>query len=503
MSKLSNPVLSAEGNYEETWGILLSTEASYDDIEEVFMFITEFVQIIKAASQDLLDPSTAKEILDSNEPKPSTSIIELAEKIGEAIESGANIELPAAPEDLSDNAKTPAKQLNHISRISVRSDKLDKLMYLVSELFTTKSELQIASNKGDLAHVKTAAEKIEKLATQFRHNALSIRLVPLKELTLKFKRLIRDLSQSLNKIVEFDIEGDETELDKNLVDSLADPFMHLIRNCIDHGIEMPADRLKKGKAEQGTVKFSAYQSGNFIYIQISDDGNGIDIEYIKKKAIEKGFIQPNSQLSNRELLDLIFLPGFSTAESLTQISGRGVGMDVVKRSITELRGSVEIETEKGQGTTFTIKLQQTISIMDTLLIKAENTYFTIILEEVEICGLEKHADLFSRNNSHWQLGDELIPFVYLREAFKLKGNSPESEKIVVVRKQNKRFAIVADDIVGQYQAVLKPVGEIFKSQEFISGASVMGDGNIALMLDTNRLSDYKSVASKQLAVSKK
>lgn len=488
MSKLSAPVMTEDGNYEETWGIILSTESGYDEIEEVFIFITEFVKIIKAADQDLLDADILNQ-LNCEEVPEKQSIYDIAQKLGESIEEGGTIKQESPSDNQTD--KTPAKQLNNISRISVRSDKLDKLMFLVSELFTTKSELQIASNKGDLNHVKTAVEKIEKLAGQFRNNALSIRLVPLKELTLKFKRLIRDLSQQLNKKIEFDIQGDDTELDKNLVDNLADSFMHLIRNCIDHGIESPEIRLKKGKPEFGAIRFSAFQSGNFIFIQISDDGNGIDVDYIKSKAIEKGFIQANTQLSERELLDLIFLPGFSTAESLTQISGRGVGMDVVKRSITDLRGSVEVETEKGQGTSFTIKLQQTISIMDTLLIKVENTFFTIILEEVEICGLEKHEVLFSKNNSHWQLENELIPFVYLREAFKLKGTPPSSEKIVVVRKQSKRYAIVADDIIGQYQAVLKPIGQIFKNQEYISGASVMGDGNIALMLDTNKLSSYK------------
>lgn len=484
MSKLSAPVMADNGNYEETWGIILSTGASADDIEEIFMFITDFVKIIKAADRNLLDPNILEEL--SNTVAEKDSILEIAEKLANNAEEKMKPQLK-----LQEQNEIPQKQLNHISRISVRSDKLDKLMFLVSELFTTKSELQIASNKGEMAQVRTVVEKIEKLAGQFRNNALSIRLVPLKELTLKFKRLIRDLSQQLDKKIDFDIQGDDTELDKNLVDNLADPFMHIIRNCIDHGIENPEQRLKKGKTESGTIRFSAFQSGNYIFIQISDDGNGIDIDYIRHKAIEKGFIQANTQLSEQELLELIFLPGFSTAESLTQISGRGVGMDVVKRSITELRGSVEIETEKGKGTSFTIKLQQTISIMDTLLIKAQNTYFTIILEEVEVCALENHQALFSRNNSHWQLGNELIPFVYLREAFKLKGAPPSSEKVVVVRKQNKRFAIVADDIIGQYQAVLKPVGQIFKNQEFISGASVMGDGRIALMLDTNKLSTYK------------
>jgi two-component system, chemotaxis family, sensor kinase CheA len=264
--------------------------------------------------------------------------------------------------------------------------------------------------------------------------------------------------------------------------------LHIIRNCIDHGIENPEGRKANNKPENGTIRFVASQSGNYIYIQISDDGNGIDKDYIRTKAIEKGFIQPSAHLSDRELLELIFLPGFSTAESLTQVSGRGVGMDVVKRAITNLRGTVEIETEKGKGTTFTIKLQQTISIMDTLLIRAGKMHFAIILEEVEICELESHQTLFDRQNNHLQIGSDLLPFVSLRQAFSIEGEAPETERIVVIKRQNLRYAIVVDSIIGQFQAVIKPLGSVLKHKEYLSGASIMGDGNIAFMLDTQNLS---------------
>ncbi len=480
-----NTIQTIDSSFEETWGIYVFTEAPYEEIEDIFMFVSEYVKILKASTIDLLNPQSETD-LSVTTPTAGNSIFELALKQGEiANHKGNNVtEINTAEVAINDK---PALQSNVISRISVGSDKLDKLMYLVSELFTTKSELLMATDAQNWERVKAAAEKVDKLSNLFRNNALNIRLVPLKDVTQKFKRLIRDLSQTLNKKIDFDAYGDETELDKNLVDSLTDPFMHIIRNCIDHGIENSDVRVANGKSDTGTIKFVASQTGNFINIQISDDGKGINTDYIRSKAIEKGFIQHNAQLTKTELLDLIFLPGFSTAETLSQVSGRGVGMDVVKRAITSLRGSIQIDTETNRGTTFSIKLQQTISIIDTLLIKTGETYFTIHLEEIELCGLETHNHLFDRVNSHWQLNDELIPFVYLRSTFKIKGQSPEMERIVVVRKNSKRIAIVTDEIIGQHQAVLKPIGDLVKKQECISGASIIGDGHIALMLDTEKL----------------
>lgn len=467
---------------DELWGIRLTTQATFNEIEEVFMFVSDYVKIIRSSKPSSLPNSDSTDI---NDKSQFLSIIDMA------IDMGSE---PEVIRDVPINAETGSKEREllrpslKIPRISVGTDKLDKLMYLVSELFTTRSELVTATRNSDMTRIKVAVEKIDKLSSQFRNNALSIRLVPLRELSLKFKRLIRDLSNQLGKNIDFVVEGDETELDKNLVDNLAEPFLHIIRNCIDHGIENPEGRKANDKPENGTIRFVASQSGNYIYIQISDDGNGIDKDYIRTKAIEKGFIQPNAHLSDRELLELIFLPGFSTAESLTQVSGRGVGMDVVKRAITNLRGSVEIETEKGKGTTFTIKLQQTISIMDTLLIRAGKMYFAIILEEVEICELESHQTLCDRQNNHLQIAGDLLPFISLRNAFAIRGEAPETERIIVIKRQNLRFAIVADSIIGQHQAVIKPLGSVLMHKEYLSGASIMGDGNIAFMLDTQKLS---------------
>lgn len=452
---------------EDLWGILLQTKASYAEIEEVLMFVLDYTKIIKL-SDNTQAPEMTSEIIIEDTGNPATDKI-------------------TSENDTEKEKLEALRAKNKIPRISVGADKLDKLMFLVSELYTTRSELMTATNSRDFSRIKLAAEKIDKLSAQFRNNALSIRLVPLKELTLKFKRLIHDLSLQLNKKIEFEIQGAETELDKNLVDNLADPFMHLIRNCVDHGIETSEVRLSSGKPEIGKIRFVAYQSGNYIFIQISDDGKGIDKEVIKNKAIEKGLVQPNAQLSDKEIYDLIYLPGFSTAGSLTQVSGRGVGMDVVKRVINDLRGSVELDSELGRGTTFTIKLQQTISIIDTLLVRVNNSYYTIILEEVEICQLESHQNIFDSQNSHVKVGGKLLPFISLRQAFSIKGEIPKTERIILIKRPEFNYAIIVDSIIGQYQAVIKPLGTGLKQKEYISGASIMGDGNIAFMLDTYKL----------------
>jgi two-component system chemotaxis sensor kinase CheA len=374
------------------------------------------------------------------------------------------------------------------SRVNVDASKLDQLMYLVSELVTTKSELILALERQNFAKISDAAEKIEKLSNLFSENALSIRLVSLNEMLSRFKRLVRDLSKQLNKSVDFLTVGDDTELDKNIIDKIGEPVMHLIRNCIDHGIESPEKRKSSGKSETGTIKIEAIKSGNYVFLTISDDGNGIDLNYIKTKAIENGFINANSNLTEKETLDLIFLPGFSTAQSLTNISGRGVGMDIVKKKIQEIRGEISITTNKGKGTTFALKLQQTVSIIETLLIEADGQTYALPIEDIEACILEPTESFTDRINHHIGYNGQLIPYISLRETLcNVSRNATTTEKIVIIKRVEKVYAIVVDNIIGEYQAVIKPLGEAFSKLKFLSGASLLGDGSIALLLDTDKL----------------
>jgi two-component system chemotaxis sensor kinase CheA len=362
-------------------------------------------------------------------------------------------------------------------------------MHLVTELVTTKSELLLSIQKQSSEKILESAEKIDKLSKLFSENALSIRLVPLQEMLLKYQRLIRDLSNQLGKKVNFSIKGEDTELDKNIVDVIAEPIMHLIRNCIDHGLETPEKRKESNKEETGTVIFNAFESGNNVFIQVGDDGVGIDTDYVYRKAVDQNFIQAGTQLNEKEIFELIFLPGFSTAQSLTEVSGRGVGMDIVRKKIQEIRGEVIVESTRGKGTIFTIKLQQTISIIDTLLIVSDKSVYAIPIEDVESCDLEEHNQIFKRKSKLIEYNKELIPFIYLREKFSSDTPIPEKEKLIYINKQNKRYAIIADEIIGQHQAVIKPLNNSFNNINFLSGASILGDGTIALLLDTDKLKD--------------
>ncbi|HEX3007573.1 MAG TPA: chemotaxis protein CheW, partial [Bacteroidales bacterium] len=288
--------------------------------------------------------------------------------------------------------------------------------------------------------------------------------------------------------VELVMDGIDTEVDKGTIDQLNDPLMHIIRNCVDHGIELPHIRKQKGKPAAGTIRISASNSGNFVIIRIDDDGAGIDLEKIKQKAIDKGIIKATDNPGKQELLEIIFLPGFSTAQNLTEVSGRGVGMDVVKRKIIELRGEIIVDTEQGIGTSLTLKLQQSIAITDTLLFKVEDTFFTVPISDIDICMQVPSNEIIERKNTCTiPYKDDLIPFMDLRSHFKLEGEYGEWIKVVIIRNNDKLLAILTDTIIGGHQAVLKTLGNLFKGQKCIAAASQLGDGQLAFMLDANEL----------------
>lgn len=502
--------LPQDENAQNAWGIYLVTTQSKDAIEEVFMFVLDDCRILKISDKNLfdhdeflnhldslkeLDDSTVNESPANTQPTPKTEIKETAaeENVKPTISQNLSDE-PSGNEETSTDIKTveAIRGINDapkqaLARISIDSSKLDRLMYLVSELVITKSQLNLVVENKDYTRLSIIAEKIDDLSRHFRDNALNIRLVPVAEMMVPYKRLMRDLSKDLNKEIKFITKGTDTELDKNVLDRLSEPIMHILRNSLDHGIEKPEVRVAQNKTPYGNIKFNAFYSGANVYIQIEDDGAGIDTEKIRKKAIEKGLIGSNDNLKEKEILDLIFHPGFSLAEKVTEVSGRGVGMDVVRKKINELRGEVELTTELGKGTSFTIKLHQTLSIIDTLLIKVADTHYLIPIVDIEFCDMEKHDVLYKNQNRQVELQNEIIPFVSLRDLFNHNTDYPQKENLVVISRNDKRIAIVADKIVGDHQAVLKPLGDVFQSQHFLSGASFLGDGTLALMLDTSKL----------------
>jgi two-component system chemotaxis sensor kinase CheA len=430
----------------------------------------------------ILDPYFCKRVKESANEEISIGI----NKIKELVVTGEKIEYA---EDSGDTTgkKEPVNEIKNIPSIRVSSEKLDELINMVSELVTTQAGLNLIAEKIDNSELLALAENVEKLARRLRDSTFSIRLIPIDNMINRFQRLVRELSHELNKEIAFIAEGTDIELDKTIIEGLIDPVMHIIRNSIDHGIEAPDLRQKLGKPRQGKITLKACYSGSNVLIRISDDGAGIDANIIRQSAIKKGLIQPDAVLGEKEILDLIFLPGFTTRESITKISGRGVGMDVVKKKISELRGEVNIETRINSGATISIKLPLTLSIIDGLLVEIGNALFIIPLATVIRCCEFNHDTLVKAVNNLILIEDTHVPLIFLRKEFAITSPSPLTEQVVVIENGDTRVGLTIDRIIGEYQAVLKPLGNAFNNQDIISGATILGDGKVALVVDPNRI----------------
>jgi two-component system chemotaxis sensor kinase CheA len=374
------------------------------------------------------------------------------------------------------------------SSIRVASDKLDKLVDLVGELVTVQARLTQTSSSRNDPEILSIAEEVEHLTNELRDNTMSVRMVPIGSMFSKFKRLVRDLSAETGKEIEMTTEGAETELDKTVIERLNDPLVHLIRNSIDHGIELPQVRETNTKTRQGLVHLSARHSGANVLIEIKDDGAGLNAEAIKAKAVELGLIDAGAEVSEKELFQMILAAGFSTAQKVTSVSGRGVGMDVVKQNIEALRGSIEISSEKGAGTTITLKLPLTLAIIDGLLVEIGDDYYVMPLSLVEEC-VELTRDDVARAHGRQiaNVRGEIVPYISLREQFSFNGDKPDIEQIVIVSIKNQRVGFVVDDVVGEHQTVIKTLGKFYKDVEGLSGATILGDGTVALILDVPKL----------------
>jgi two-component system chemotaxis sensor kinase CheA len=333
--------------------------------------------------------------------------------------------------------------------------------------------------------VAEALEKLERLTVGLRDSAFNIRLVPINILNVKLQRLIRSVSKELGKEIEFITEGLDTELDRSMINSMEAPLMHIIRNAIDHGIESPEERERLNKPKKGLLKLFSYNSGDHVFIQVQDDGNGIDFDKVRAKGIEKGLLNKNQNYSEKELINLMMTPGFSTADKVTTVSGRGVGMDVVKRDIAAMRGDIEVSTERGLGSIFTLRLPLTLTVLDTLVVQVAENKYLIPINEVEHCYKEKHEKLFDKKSRQVTYEGQLTPFVSLREYFALDEIN-EDETVIVINKNDTRIAIVVDGIIGKLQTVYKPLNELLPVDCF-SGSSILGDGSMALLLDALKL----------------
>lgn len=476
------------------WQVILSTDQDVNEIKDVFIFVEDECKMDIAelpggdivGNAEKLEPIIAKAIESQTELKADDfAVFKEAPKPEPKQEAGTT---QAAAKSASAAPKT---QENKIASIRVSADKIDDLVNAVSELVTMQAQLNLLAERQENQYLIAIAEQMEKITRQLRENSFSISLIPLQGELVQFQRLVRDLCNKLGKQIEFVVEGGEIELDKTIIDHLKDPLLHIIRNSGDHGIEMPEERIAKGKNPVGTVLLKAFYSGSSVIVQVSDDGKGMDPDKIFKKAVEKGLVNPNAHLSKKEILNLIFASGFSTAEKVSDVSGRGVGMDVVKSKIAEIRGEVTVDAEVGKGTTITMELPLTLSIIDGLLTRIGGEQFVFpftnverILQPEEVKMSDSGmGDFFTYN------GDQLVS-IDLNKIFNGRTTEFANSKMLIVGQGDKRVGMVVDAVLGEFQIVVKPLGRFLRSVDMISGASVMGDGSLSLIIDPGRLVNY-------------
>lgn len=474
-----------DDNGEIIWDIFFASLISITDIEDFFIFYSDLVEIHHISNENLFEydefNSFIKKHAEQKKQANYTELKELTDRITFHIKD----------KNASDGGKNSG--LNKTVFLKIEADKIDEQMNLLSELVTAKAEMRLIVGKENYKKLSKVVESIDKITNRFRKNILKIRLIPLKALQVRFERAVRDICGKLGKEIDFTAIGLDTELDVNIIDSLEAPLIHLLRNSIDHGIESSEIRLKNNKSAKGKIELKAYYSAAHIFIELTDDGKGIDKEYIKEKAISKGLIHPGIELTDKQVYDLIFMPGFSTAENVSEVSGRGVGMDVVKRTIDELRGEVEIESKIGIGTTVTIKLPPTLSIIDTMLVQAGDQYYSIALSEISHCNQVQHPDIEQSNNDQIIVNGELIPYIHLRKEFNIKGEFLQKERVVVIKSGDQNIGLIVDKVIGEHQAVIKPLGDYFNKQDCFSGASILADGHLSIIIDTNKLIQNKGI----------
>jgi two-component system chemotaxis sensor kinase CheA len=372
--------------------------------------------------------------------------------------------------------------------VRVRADKLDELITLVGELVIAGAGTRLLAQRSAHADLAEAAATLERLVQEMRDRALALRMVPIAETFNRFRRIVRDVGRELGKEIDLDLSGTDTELDKSMVERIADPLMHLVRNALDHGIEPPEERQGKGKRRTGTLRMSAWHDSGSIVIEVADDGRGLERKRILERAVERGLAGPDASLDDGQLLNLILEPGFSTADQVTSISGRGIGMSVVKENVEALRGSLTIDSVEGQGATMAMRLPLTLAIIEGFLVAAGRTAYVVPLEMVDECLELSAADRETlRDKSFINLRGVVLPVLRLRDVFQLEAEPAKRENIVVVRCGGQRAGILVDRLLGEFQTVIKPLGRIFSRLQGISGSTILGSGELALILDVQAL----------------
>ena len=448
------------------WEMVLATAVGRDAIRDVFIFVEDHCELS-------IDPALALAVAPA-----SNSVASPADATVMALDD---------PRAQSGGRRTYDKPDN-ASSLRVPAAKLDQFVDLVGELVTVQARLSELAARRDDSEIAEVSEEIERLTSALRENSMNIRMLPIRATFEKFRRLVHDLARDLGKDVELTLEGAETELDKTVIDQLSDPLMHLIRNSMDHGIEPRALRVARGKRPTATIHLSARHSGASVLIGVSDDGGGIDAEAVRARAVDKGLIPADAALTEAETFALLFQPGFSTAKQVTDVSGRGVGMDVVRQRVDSLRGTIDVASTSGTGTSVTLRLPLTLAIIDGLLVSVGEACFVLPLANTLECIELTSQDIERANGKHVaNVRGVVVPYIRLREHFNMRSPRPEIEQIMLVETEGGRYGFVVDRVLGDCQTVIKNLGRFYRHVQVVSGATILGNGTVALILDPERL----------------
>ena len=466
-------------HFEFDFSVIILTDADVETVKNAVLNVSE----IEAAYVGEVEPVQPEEAV-----KPA-AIAEAQPKEEEQPKKAA----PAAPAKAADKKTISKPIVNRTVRVDI--EKLDVLMNLVSELIIAKNSLVSTSSQEGILTNNTFNEQIEYLesvTTNLHESVMKVRMVPIETVVQKFPKMIRDLSKKLDKKMQLFMSGEETELDRTVVDEIGDPLMHLLRNSADHGLESAEVRKERGKPEVGSIFLDAYQDGNNVIIEVRDDGNGIDVEAVKKKAIERGTITPEQaeNMADKDVIGLLFLPSFSTSEKVTDVSGRGVGLDVVKSKIESLSGEVEVKTKLGEGSTFIIRLPLTLAIIQALMVEVGGEKYAIPLGSIQTIEDVEPAEIkYVQAKEVINLRGTVIPLIRLNEVLDNESTKKPDENllVIIVKKGDKLAGLVVDELMGQQEIVIKSLGNYINKNKIISGATILGDGEIALILDTNAL----------------
>jgi len=444
-----------------SWEMVLAAPVDRDAVHDVFIFVEDSCEL---------------------------AIVPVADSAADARETDAAVaEGLEEPRAASGGRRTYDKPDN-ASSLRVPAAKLDQFVDLVGELVTVQARLAELAARRDDPEVAEVSEEIERLTSALRENSMNIRMLPIRATFEKFRRLVHDLARDLVKDVELTMEGADTELDKTVIEQLGDPLMHLIRNSMDHGIEPKNLRLARGKRATAKIHLSARHSGASVLIAVSDDGGGINAEAVRRRAVDKGLLAPETQLTEAQTFALIFQPGFSTAQQVTDVSGRGVGMDVVRQRVEALRGSIDVSSKPELGTSVTLRLPLTLAIIDGLLVAVGEACFVLPLASTLECIELSAQDIERANGKHVaNVRGEIVPYIRLREHFNIAGPRPELEQIMIVESGEGRFGLAVDQVLGNCQTVIKNLGRVYRHVQAVSGATILGNGRVALILDPERL----------------